>query len=64
MLSSGSVTRWDRPYPAGIVRSDTEIATTSRYAHVTKDDLRAGMEAASPTKNITKKKRAGGKALE
>lgn len=27
-----------------------ELATTSRYAHVTDDDLRAGMEAASPTK--------------
>lgn len=25
----------------------TDIATTSRYAHVTKDDLRAGMEAAA-----------------
>ncbi|WEX07509.1 hypothetical protein [Chelativorans sp. AA-79] len=24
----------------------TELATTSRYAHVTKDDLRAGMETA------------------
>lgn len=42
----------------------TEIATTSRYAHVTKDDLRAGMEAASLTENATTKKRAGGKAVE
>lgn len=31
----------------------TEIATTARYAHVTQDDLRAGMEAASPTENAT-----------
>lgn len=27
----------------------TDIATTSRYAHVTMDDLRAGLEAATPT---------------
>lgn len=27
----------------------TELATTSRYAHVSKEDLRAGMEAASAT---------------
>lgn len=32
----------------------TELATTSRYSHVTNDDLRAGMEAASPTQSPTK----------
>lgn len=31
----------------------SDLATTSRYAHVTKDDLRAGMEAAAPTENAT-----------
>lgn len=31
----------------------SDLATTSRYAHVTKDDLRAGMEAAAPTQNAT-----------
>lgn len=31
----------------------SDLATTSRYAHVTKDDLRAGMEAATPTQNAT-----------
>lgn len=31
----------------------TEIATTSRYSHVTDADLRAGMEAANPTKSPT-----------
>lgn len=36
----------------------TEIATTSRYAHVTKDDLRAGMEAAQAARPQRKKKAA------
>lgn len=31
----------------------TDIKTTTRYAHVTHDDLRAGMEAASPTETTT-----------
>lgn len=31
----------------------TDIATTSRYAHVTNDDLRAGMEASTTTKTAT-----------
>lgn len=31
----------------------TDIATTSRYAHVTDDDLRAGMEATSATQSAT-----------
>lgn len=31
----------------------SEIGTTSRYAHVTKDDLRAGMEAANATEITT-----------
>lgn len=31
----------------------SDIATTSRYAHVTDDDLRAGMEAASATQSPT-----------
>ena len=34
----------------------TEISTTSRYAHVTKDDLRAGMEAAGNAKSKKSKK--------
>lgn len=42
----------------------TEIATTSRYAHVTKDDLRAGMEAASPTGNATPKRARRVKAVK
>jgi integrase len=37
----------------------TDIATTSRYAHVTKDDLRAGLEAVSrPTPQRGKARRA------
>ncbi len=40
----------------------TEIATTSRYAHVSKDDLRAGLEAASPTESPTKAKDQSAKA--
>lgn len=36
----------------------SDIATTSRYAHVTKDDLRAGMEAASAVNPDTPVKRA------
>lgn len=31
----------------------SDLATTSRYAHVTKNDLRAGMEAANATENTT-----------
>lgn len=42
----------------------TEIATTSRYAHVTKDDLRAGMEAASATGNATGKKAKPSKVVK
>lgn len=42
----------------------TEIATTSRYAHVTKDDLRAGMEAASATENATAKRASRGKIVK
>lgn len=42
----------------------SEIATTSRYAHVTKGDLRAGMEAASPTENATGGRVASGKAMK
>lgn len=42
----------------------TEIATTSRYAHVTKDDLRAGMEAAHPTENATAKNTGEAKSRE
>lgn len=34
----------------------TEIATTSRYAHVTNDDLRAGLEASRPQKKAPTKK--------
>lgn len=36
----------------------TEISTTSRYAHVTKDDLRAGMEAAGEAKPKKSRKAA------
>ncbi|MCT7375899.1 tyrosine-type recombinase/integrase [Chelativorans salis] len=32
----------------------SDLKTTSRYAHVTDDDLRAGMEAATPTENPVK----------
>lgn len=42
----------------------TEIATTSRYSHVTDDDLRAGMEASNPTGIATKRRRGVGKALK
>lgn len=31
----------------------SDLSTTTRYAHVTHDDLRAGMEAATPTKSPT-----------
>lgn len=42
----------------------SELATTSRYAHVTDDDLRAGMEAASPTQNPTQEPSDGAKTLK
>lgn len=42
----------------------TELATTARYAHVTTEDLRAGLEAANATGNATKRKKAGRKALK
>jgi len=42
----------------------TEIATTSRYAHVTKDDLRAGMEAASATGSATPRIEGEAKAMK
>lgn len=42
----------------------TELATTSRYAHVTKDDLRAAMEAVSPTEIATGDVEEGNKALK
>lgn len=35
----------------------TDIATTTKYAHVTHDDLRAAMEATSPTEVPTKDKK-------
>lgn len=38
----------------------TELATTSRYAHVTKDDLRAGMEAATASPQAKKTRKAKG----
>jgi integrase len=41
----------------------TEIATTSRYAHVTDADLRAGMEAANPTGSATNVASPDDKAL-
>lgn len=41
----------------------TDIKTTTRYAHVTHDDLRAGMEAASPTTITTEDKTVEGKEL-
>ena len=41
----------------------TEIATTARYAHVTTEDLRAGLEAASPTKSPTEQNGSGSKDL-
>lgn len=40
----------------------TQIATTSRYAHVTMDDLRAGLDAANNTGNATEGSNAGGKS--
>lgn len=42
----------------------TELATTSRYSHVTNDDLRAGMEAATPTKSPTDAPDSQAKALK
>lgn len=42
----------------------SDIATTSRYSHVTQDDLRAGMEAASATKNATRGNRGRDKAMK
>lgn len=42
----------------------SELATTSRYAHVTDADLRAGMEAANPTKNPTEAKNDDDKVMK
>lgn len=42
----------------------TELATTSRYSHVTNDDLRAGLEAVSATETTTKALTDQDKALE
>ncbi|WP_181168794.1 site-specific integrase [Mesorhizobium sp. B2-4-17] len=42
----------------------TEIGTTSRYSHVTNDDLRAGMEATDPTRGPTREAGATWKSRE
>ena len=42
----------------------TEIGTTSRYAHVTDADLRAGMEAVNAAQNATEPSEVAGKALK
>jgi integrase len=42
----------------------SELATTSRYSHVTDADLRAGLEASSPTKNATSGPEGTDKALK
>jgi integrase len=41
-----------------------DIKTTTKYAHVTTDDLRAGMEAASPTENATEAAPDADKAMK
>lgn len=42
----------------------TELATTSRYSHVTEADLRAGLEAANPTKSPAQDSDIGDKAMK
>jgi hypothetical protein len=39
---------------ACITRKHTELATTSRYSHVTQDDLRAAMEASQAAQTAPK----------
>jgi pantothenate synthetase len=39
---------------ACITRKHTELATTSRYSHVTQDDLRAAMEASEAAQTAPK----------
>jgi len=42
----------------------SDLKTTSRYAHVSDDDLRAAMEASIPTENPTRRSRKGSNDLK
>jgi hypothetical protein len=48
---------------AQILLGHSDIKTTTKYAHAVDDDIRAAMNAASPTKNPTKVEEEGDKSL-